>query len=172
MFVPHPSLVHWERKLFAPEKLMKWTVSRPYELWGHQFLTEMIFMSCKKILKALRLVQFVTSFIEKYMNFLFQGHIFGHPQHLNAITFTLDAAMIKHDDICLWISSFSYIINFKEVDKFFMFQGKGNFTRPNKKNAFRQKLIRSTITTRVIMIWKLWETQLWGLRRNVMQSFD
>ena len=71
MFVPHPSLVHWERKLFAPKKLMKWTVSHPYELWGHQFLTEMIFMSSKEILKALRLVWFVTSFIEKYMNFLF-----------------------------------------------------------------------------------------------------
>ena len=151
---------------------MKLAVPRPYEIWGHQFLTEVIFMSSKEILKALLLVQFITSFIENYMNFLFLGHIFGHPQHLNAITFTLDAAMIKHDDICLRISSFSYIINFKEVDKFFMFQGKGNFTRPNKKNAFRQKLIRSTITTRVIMIWKLWETQLWGLRRNVMQSFD
>ena len=124
MFVPHPSLVHWERKLFAPEKLMKWTVSRPYELWGHQFLTEMIFMSCKKILKTLRLVQFVTSFIEKYMNFLFQGHIFGHPQHLNAITFTLDAAMIKYAEICLWIFSFSYIMNFNEVDKFLCFRRK------------------------------------------------
>ena len=44
------------KKIVCTEKLMKWTVSRPYELWGHQFLTEMIFMSCKEILKALRLV--------------------------------------------------------------------------------------------------------------------
>ena len=103
---------------------MKLTVSHPYEIWGHQFLTEMIFMSCKETLKALLLAQFVTSFIEKYMNFLFLGHIFGHPQHLNAITFTLDAAMIKYAEICLWIFSFSYIMNFNEVDKFLCFRRK------------------------------------------------
>ena len=86
--------------------------------YGDINLTEMIFMSCKETLKALLLAQFVTSFIEKYMNFLFLGHIFGHPQHLNAITFTLDAAMIKDAEICLWISSSSYIMSFNEVDKF------------------------------------------------------
>ena len=150
---------------------MKLTVSHPYEIWGHQFLTEMIFMSCKETLKALLLAQIVTSFIEKYMNFLFLGHIFGHPQHLNAITFILDGAMIKHAEICLWISSFSYIMNFRSR-QVFMFYKKSNFTRPNKENVFGQKLIRSTITARVIIIWKLWETQLWGLRGNVIQSFD
>ena len=148
---------------------MKLTVSHPYEIWGHQFLTEMIFMSCKEILKTLLLVQFVTSFIEKYINFLFLGHIFGHPQ--NAITFTLAAAVINHNEVCLRISSFSYIMNFNEVGKL-LFQKKRNFTRPNKENIFGQKFISSTITTRVIMIWTLWETQLWGLRCNVMQSFD
>ena len=148
---------------------MKLTVSHPYEIWGHQFLTEMIFMSCKEILKTLLLVQFVTSFIEKYMNFLFLGHIFGHPQ--NAITFTLAAAVINHNEVCLRISSFSYIMNFNEVGKL-LFQKKRNFTRSNKENIFGQKFISSTITTRVIMIWTLWETQLWGLRCNVMQSFD
>ena len=148
---------------------MKLTVSHPYEIWGHQFLTEMIFMSCKEILKTLLLVQFVTSFIEKYMNFLFLGHIFGHPQ--NAITFTLAAAVINHNEVCLRISSFSYIMNFNEVGKL-LFQKKRNFTRSNKENIFGQKFISSTITTRVIMIWTLWETQLWRLRCNVMQSFD
>ena len=42
IFVLHPSLGNWERKLFAPKKLMKLTVSHPYEIWGHQLLTEMI----------------------------------------------------------------------------------------------------------------------------------
>ena len=56
MLVLHPSLGNGARKLFASKKLMKLTVSHPYKIWGHQFLTDMIFMSCKKIQKALLLV--------------------------------------------------------------------------------------------------------------------
>ena len=48
---------------------MKLTVLHPYEIWGHQFLMEIIFISCKEILKALGLAKFVTSFIEKYISF-------------------------------------------------------------------------------------------------------
>ena len=58
------------------------------------------------------------------MNFLFLGHIFGHPQHLNDINFTLDAVMIKHAEICLWISSFSYIMKFNGVNKSLCFRRK------------------------------------------------
>ena len=75
--------VHWrylalipvwdiEKELFAPKLLMKLTVK--YEIWGHQFFYGMIFMSCKKRLKAFLLVKFVTNFSAD-MNFVF-WHIF------------------------------------------------------------------------------------------------
>ena len=35
------------------KKFVKLAVSHPYETWGHQVLTEMIFMSCKEILEEL-----------------------------------------------------------------------------------------------------------------------
>ena len=74
--------VHWrylalipvwdiEKELFAPKLLMKLTVK--YEIWGHQFFYGMIFMSCKKRLKAFLLVKFVTNFSA---NFLYFGTYF------------------------------------------------------------------------------------------------
>ena len=75
MFVPHPSLGHFSKelkdiedvcpssqcgtlrkKIVCTKKPMKLTVLHQYEIWGHQFLTEIIFISCKEILKALLLV--------------------------------------------------------------------------------------------------------------------
>ena len=56
------------------------------------------------------------------MSFLFSRHIFRHPEHFSAIIFTLDAAMIEHVEINMWIFSFSYIINFNELGKFLCFR--------------------------------------------------
>ena len=135
MFVPHPSLGQFSKVLRDIEDVFPSSQSgtlrkkivctkKSYEIdsitsiciWRSQFL------KLQRNTEGFILVQFVTSFIEEYMNFPIFGHIFGNPQHLNTITFTLDAAMIIHAEICLWISSFSYIMNFNEVDKFLCFR--------------------------------------------------
>ena len=45
---------------------------------------------------------------------------------------------------------------------------KSNFTRPNKEIVFGRSLIRSTITTRMIIIWKWLSSSTGGLRGTVM----
>ena len=42
-------------KIVYTKKVYEIDSVTPYKIWGHQFLTEMIFMSCKETLKALLL---------------------------------------------------------------------------------------------------------------------